>query len=599
MDAFGNVYAVWVTGSGVNVARRARGASGWGETETVSSGGGTFGAPAIAVGAKGDVVVAWFHSLAGSNTLEVITRSGVSGPWSSVAALGLASTSAPSPAVAANGDAVVVWRETISSVHTMKAVVRRGSNGPWSAPQAVSGVVSSDPPVSGISPGGAAAVCWKQSTGVAVAVLPSNAGAWLPSQQVHAAATGCDIAVDAAGVSHVVSRPGHASPALVSYSWVSSDGVVSAPEVLSAAPGGWDNPRVGVSADGHVTALWSEITGGRQIIHTASRPPGSGWGPVQALLPSMNNSYVHELEVDSAGRAVAVWEQGTGAIRADSTDLTIWAAVRAAAAEPWGNPVQIAAPGPSPSYFPQVAVGAKSDAVAVWQQRGPVSTWTAQWTALDASGPDLDDGEFPTQGVAGLPLAFTVRPLDVWSPLAGSPGWSFGDGTRNASGDSVTHAFGAPGTYTVTLTQNDSLGNAGARSWPVVISAAPGSHDDDGDHRDYQNQHNPVLRALRVNWTATSTKATHGRAASVSVKKRSVQRVRVRFRLSDPADVLVTLRLAGRARATVVRVQGKAGENGVVLRTVVPASVVSLAVSVRIAQDPVPEPALTARLRRR
>lgn len=595
MDASGNVSAVWTTGSQVNVTRRSRGAIAWGQPETVAS-GGSFSYPSISVGAKGDVVVAWLRLVGGAPVLEAVSRVGVSDAWSPVAEISAAPSYAHSVAVAANGDAVVAWRETVASVHTMKAVVRRGSSGPWSAPQAVSGTAVSDTPALAISSNGSAAICWKQSSGVAAAVLPPNDAAWLPPQQVHAAATGCDIAVDAAGVSHVVSRPGYGSPALVSSSWISPDGVVSAPEVLSAAPGGWDNPRVGVSADGNVTALWTESTGGRQIIRTASRPPGGGWGPVQALLPPTNNSYVHEVAVDSTGRAVAVWEQGTGVIRADITDMTIWAAVRPGVAEPWGNPVPISPPGPPSSLIPQVAIGGKGDAVALWQQRAqtsPVSTWTVQWSALDATGPDLDDGEFPTQGVAGVPLAFAVRPLDAWSLLAGSPDWSFGDGTQNSSGDSVTHTFAAAGTYTVTLTQNDSLGNAGARSWPVVISAAAGHHDDDDDH------HNPVLCALRASWVSASTKASHSRASSVSAKKRPAQRLRVRFRLSHPADVLLTLRFSGRARGTVVRVRGKAGENNIVLRKVVPASVVGLVVSARIAQDPVPEPALSVRLRRR
>jgi PKD repeat protein len=47
--------------------------------------------------------------------------------------------------------------------------------------------------------------------------------------------------------------------------------------------------------------------------------------------------------------------------------------------------------------------------------------------------------------------------------------WSFGDGAT-ASGQSVTHAFAAPGTYTVTLTVVDSAGKSGTFSNTVTVT---------------------------------------------------------------------------------------------------------------------------------
>ena len=51
---------------------------------------------------------------------------------------------------------------------------------------------------------------------------------------------------------------------------------------------------------------------------------------------------------------------------------------------------------------------------------------------------------------------------DDWSGLgAGQPSWTFGDGGTGA-GASVSHAFAAPGTFTVTIGARDALGNAAA-----------------------------------------------------------------------------------------------------------------------------------------
>ena len=91
---------------------------------------------------------------------------------------------------------------------------------------------------------------------------------------------------------------------------------------------------------------------------------------------------------------------------------------------------------------------------------------------LDAAGPNVNGFSIPTRGTAGKRLSFSVSPgLDVWSTLSGAPHWFFGDGA-SASGTTVTHVFRA-GSYNVTVSQADRVGNQTSAHGTVTISPAP------------------------------------------------------------------------------------------------------------------------------
>jgi hypothetical protein len=71
----------------------------------------------------------------------------------------------------------------------------------------------------------------------------------------------------------------------------------------------------------------------------------------------------------------------------------------------------------------------------------------------------------------GVPVTFSVSPLDVWSPL-GATTWSFGDGATGA-GMSPTHTYARSGTFAVGLSSSDALGNASSASRTIAIAPAP------------------------------------------------------------------------------------------------------------------------------
>ena len=113
----------------------------------------------------------------------------------------------------------------------------------------------------------------------------------------------------------------------------------------------------------------------------------------------------------------------------------------------------------------------------------PVLGWIQKFGLNDAMAgydtvpPTLAAPGVPAATAVGLPTAFSVpTPLDIWSPPV-TTSWSFGDGAT-ASGTSATHIYARSGTYTVTVTATDALGNAISRSAQITVAAttavAPG-----------------------------------------------------------------------------------------------------------------------------
>lgn len=94
--------------------------------------------------------------------------------------------------------------------------------------------------------------------------------------------------------------------------------------------------------------------------------------------------------------------------------------------------------------------------------------------AYDASPPILLSSAIPTTATAGVPVTFDASFVDLWSALsAGQPTWGFGDGSALAAGASVTHTFAKAGTYTITLTASDALGNAASSTYTIGVSPSP------------------------------------------------------------------------------------------------------------------------------
>jgi PKD domain len=194
---------------------------------------------------------------------------------------------------------------------------------------------------------------------------------------------------------------------------------------------------------------------------------------------------------------------------------------------------------------PAGAVGAGGVAVAAWTATDPSipnpnnRLFVSQ---RDATPPVLGALSIPATVAPGTTVAMAAAASDSQSGV--SVQWDFGDGS-SASGATVSHAYGATGTYTATVTATDGVGNVATRSATVnVANPATAPPRDD--------QTPPVVGALKASHTrfrvgaaATATIARLGHVARSHRQKRKVAK-----KAPSPAGTTFALTLS--ERATVV-----------------------------------------------
>jgi PKD repeat protein len=265
---------------------------------------------------------------------------------------------------------------------------------------------------------------------------------------------------DVSGGIESVARPGSAGHFSPSASW-------TAPQVISVPGESVDQPQVAMDAAGNAVAVWRHTSGPAtvQAVSRAADDPWAGWGAPQNLLVNGFSVANPQVSMNAAGDAGVVWEQGAGS--------AVQGAVRPASAGP-SAPFPAArelASGATAEANPSVAVDPAGNAVAAWREDG-ASSAAVRAAGFDADGPVVTAFTGPASGTVGGSLAFTFAADDVWSPLGAPAAWSFGDGEAG-SGGGVSHAYAAPGTYTVSVTRSDVLGNPVVRTRSVTVAAPP------------------------------------------------------------------------------------------------------------------------------
>jgi hypothetical protein len=315
-------------------------------------------------------------------------------------------------------------------------------------------------PTVALDPAGDAVVVWAHTVGNPVtgfqiqsAARPAG-GAWGPPQDVSVQSVNADltpqIGLDATGNAIAVWRRFNGSQRIIQSSRRPAGGVWSMPQDLSALGQNATEEQVAVDPAGNAIAVWKRSNGTNDIVQAASRPVASGvWQLPQDLSAIGQNASAPQIALNAAGTAAAVWYRFTG------TEYAVQSAVRSAAGA-WGATKDLSAVGQS-SYEAQVAIDPAGNAVAAWHRFTPDKAVLA--AGYDAAGPVLAGLSIPATGVAGRPVRFAVSPFDVWSALAGSPSWTFGDGA-GAGGAHVSHTYRRAGSYSVGLSQTDSRSNS-------------------------------------------------------------------------------------------------------------------------------------------
>ncbi len=118
------------------------------------------------------------------------------------------------------------------------------------------------------------------------------------------------------------------------------------------------------------------------------------------------------------------------------------------------------------------AADADGSLTVAWAAYGPVGApvTTLRTATYDASGPVHSLIAIPETATIDVPALMSVQARDVASGT-GDTIWAFGDGTSSV-GRSARHSYQLPGTYTVTATTKDTLGNARVTTRQIAVRGA-------------------------------------------------------------------------------------------------------------------------------
>lgn len=502
-------------------------AAGWLTPTSTPPGGMSVDGQDLALDAQGNAVAVW-TAYGTWRVTQAATRP-VGGSWSAPVTFpvdGDEDDWDPRVAVGANGDAVAVWssaREPSPGQNQEIAMAAtRTAGGSWSEPVALSDedgiALSSQPRIVVDAQGNATALWVEDIDGVAVARTSTHPkdGDWTEPVALtdSRAVRDPELSVDAQGevtaiwTWHVPEDGG----GIIQASTRSPGGTWSAPVDLSDSNDLAGLPQMAVDPQGDAVAVWESYKIGydHARMQAARRTAGGGWGLAVDL--SNADGANPDVAIEPQGTATAVWESDDGVGR-------LVHASTSALGGPWSTPVDLSTRDDAywQGAFPQVTTDPHGDVTAIWRnfyapnhnrvtaaRREPGGVWsaplelgeangvieplrvaadpqgyvTAVWTlgnslsssVYDPIAPQLSDVTVPVRSIVGQPVAMSVDPFDVWSPV--TTRWDFGDGVSGA-GASVQHCYSAAGERTVTITGTDGVANAANATRTIEIAPDP------------------------------------------------------------------------------------------------------------------------------
>ncbi|MFZ2113121.1 MAG: PKD domain-containing protein [Solirubrobacteraceae bacterium] len=502
-------------------AAPAQAAPQWLSPQTLSEPGKDASQQQVAFDQGGDAVAVW-ESSGGPEPVIMAAARPAGGVFGAAQTLSDPSAFSMSPDVAndAQGDAVAVWLQ-FDGANARVLAAYRPAGGPFGAPQTLSaaGYEAREPRVA-MNAAGEAVIVWSLGSGLseeAQAASASPGGIFGAAQDLTgftAAASLPQVTLDSHGDAIAVWEGWDGSKIRIQEASRPAGGNFGAPEFLSPAGENAGTPRVAFDSGGNALAAWRFDGSPASTIQGDYRPVGSAFSAPQTVsTPSSTPAQAPQVAFDAQGDGVVAWQQSDGSepriyasvrtpgssgsfdvpstldpggqeayepsVAGDGLSGTIvsWktfngatnstqAAVRPAGGS-FGPASTVSATGPQEST-PALGIDAQGNGIAVWSRSsGP--DYLLEAAGYDAAGPLPRGLTLPSQGLVGQPLQFFIAPLDVWSPVL-SEGFSFGDGS-SATGVSAVHTYGAPGSYQVTASTTDVLGNTTTVTRTLTIGA--------------------------------------------------------------------------------------------------------------------------------
>lgn len=377
-----------------------------------------------------------------------------------------------------HGDVAIVWTrpDPGSAVDPDASFVEasvRLSGGGFSEPERVSLPIvekqDAIEPAVAIDPAGDAVVVWRYFDGTDQVIEAADrpaAGSF--SEPEVLSSSGVDsfepeVAMDGAGNAIAVWEEVGATETLVRSSFRPQNGDFEPADDISEAGESSIGPEIAMTPGGFATVVWTQNEEGESMVQTSSRPAaGSFSTPPVDLTPtpeSVGPIDTH-LRMNDAGDAVVAWPG-----RAPGGQPLVKAAIRTGSGGAFSTPAEVSATS-SDFFHPDVAIDAAGNATVIWTRTDGVNL-IAQAAGYDANPPEMRGLSVPPTGTVGVPVTFTAAPFDVW-PLA-STEITFGDGL-GAPGTTASHAYAAPGVYTVRATAVDAAGTPVSASGTIAIS---------------------------------------------------------------------------------------------------------------------------------
>ena len=493
--------------------------------------------PVLAVDANGTVLAVW----AESGVLKFSQRA-AGGAFTAPQTIGAADPLAPSPDVAiAGGNAVVGW--TVGGA-TQVAIKPLGSS-TFGAPQTFATATETAKDVDvAITASGAAIVTW-QTIGP---VLDTIRAAARPAGGVFALVTPVfTTAVDLDNVAAPQVELDGAGRATLLWSYFNSGssihivqsatrdttGDFTTPETLSdptidSAPLG--SLDLAVAGDGRAVAVWWAGTMQAEV-----RPAGGVFGTILANVSAPNFVITRpNVAFAPGGRAIANWLSPGGlfyevqsAILENGAPTFSPPIVAQSVVGAFGERID----GPTP-----IAVDDQGNGVTMWRHEldnspdpGFQPAFRIEAARLDAVAPAFTSVNIPNTGRVGVPVQVSATATDRLSTPVLT--WSFGDG-GTATGETASHTYTRGGTFTISVTATDAVGNASVATDTIVIPPVPGSGGGGGSVGPATDIQVTGLRLSRSVFRPAS------RGGSVKASSAAAKAwTRVTYTLSDAATV--------------------------------------------------------------
>jgi hypothetical protein len=316
VDSTGLVTAIWSRSNGgtyiIQSSTRPRGGT-WSAPVDLSTTGSNAWNPQVTVDSTGLATAVWDRFVSTHQRIQVSTRPR-GGTWSAPVDLSPAGQNAGDGQVVVDSDGLVTAIWTRNNVIQASNLPRGGT---WSAPVDISSVspgrTASHPQLT-VDSGGRAIAIWKGTNGSFNRVVQSSSslsgGAWSnPS----------DVSINNPFFPQVTVD----SNGLATVAWSFDDGdihIIQSSTSLNGAS--WSTPvnlnaiadarelKLGVSADGLVTAVYSLLFGNR--IQSSTSLNGASWSTPVNLSNEGGSAEGQQVTVDANGVATAIWYRSNG-----------------------------------------------------------------------------------------------------------------------------------------------------------------------------------------------------------------------------------------------------------------------------------------------